>query len=570
MGPARTETTAQRATREAGDPPRRFRLRSPDTVALAVIAAAFLLPLRGLLGAPGAPMEEGFMLVFPERVLAGDIPNKDFLHLYGPGSLWVLAAIYKVFGTTLVTERLFGLLQEVSVVLAIYFIARRWGRTTGLSCALVSLIIIVEPHGIVAMPWVGAIALGLWGIVAGVASRDEGDSRRGRWMALVSGLLFGLALLYRIDLVVAVVLAAVALAGGVSTAVRKRFALGLVIGLSPYLIHVATAGVENVVQGMLIDPVVHLRGGRALPIPPNWNVFDSAVQFVADFIKLDWPIPRLDGPAQIFLWFFGLLASLALLAGVAIWVVRRDHASMRARVLLAAAGFSVGLVPQALQRPDPTHLAWVACVGMAFVPVAVVELIQGRRPDWGRRRLAFWVGAVYLVGLALVIPNYTLRSYADFTAQTFGEHVDSHPMRNAGRTFYNGNEPNARAANKMLKVVEEITEPGERLFVGTKDLRKTPLSEASFYFLLPQLTPSTYYIEMDPGIANAPDSGLADEVRSSDILILSSTWEIWDEPNDSRKFGPNEPNEVVRDEFCLVDKFGPHYYLYRRCREGSR
>jgi hypothetical protein len=59
---------------------------------------AFLV-LRGLLRSQGPPMEEGFMLVFPERVLAGDIPNVDFLHLYGPGSLWVLAGVYKLFGT---------------------------------------------------------------------------------------------------------------------------------------------------------------------------------------------------------------------------------------------------------------------------------------------------------------------------------------------------------------------------------------------------------------------------------------------------------------------------------------
>ena len=49
------------------------------------------------------------MLVFPERVLQGDIPNKDFLHLYGPGSLWALAGAFKVFGVSLLTERFFGL-----------------------------------------------------------------------------------------------------------------------------------------------------------------------------------------------------------------------------------------------------------------------------------------------------------------------------------------------------------------------------------------------------------------------------------------------------------------------------
>ena len=56
-----------------------------------IVGLAFLVPLRGLLRAPGPPMEEGFMLVFPERVLDGDVPNRDFLHLYGPGSLWALA-----------------------------------------------------------------------------------------------------------------------------------------------------------------------------------------------------------------------------------------------------------------------------------------------------------------------------------------------------------------------------------------------------------------------------------------------------------------------------------------------
>lgn len=562
-------TTTDGGTVAAGavEAPRsRFGPRSLDLLAIAIIAAAFLLPLRGLLGSPGPPMEEGFMLVFPERVLAGDIPNKDFLHLYGPGSLWVLAGVYKAFGTSLVTERLFGLVQEMAVVFGIFFLVRRWGRTIALSCALAALLFILEPHGLVAMPWVGAVGLGLFGLVAGTASRDAGASRKARRLAFVSGLLFGFALLYRIDLVVAVILSALALGWGVGGAVRKRFALGLGLGLFPYAIHVATAGLDNVVRGIILDPVLHLRGGRRLPIPPSWSVFDSEVQEVADSIKLPWPIPRLSGSAQISVWFFGLLASIVAVAVVAIWAVRRDRSSMRARVLLAGAGFSVGLLPQALQRPDPTHLAWVACVGMALVPVAAVELIQAWRPRWGLRPVGFAVGGTFLAGLTLVIPSYTLRSYSDYSAQTFGVNVGSHTMSHRGRTFYYGNARDARAANEMLDVVERVSKPGDRLFVGTKDLRKTPLSEAFFYYLLPQLTPATYYIEMDPGVANAPGSGLADDVRHSDILILSSAWSYWDEPNDSRKLGSDEPNDVVREEFCLIDRFGSHYWLYRHCR----
>src|SRR3954469_22888523 len=95
---------------------------------LAAVVVALLLPLRGVLRAPGAPMEEGFMLVFPERVLHGDIPNKDFLHLYGPGSLWALASLFKVLGTSLWTERLAGYAQQIGLVLAVFAIARPWGR----------------------------------------------------------------------------------------------------------------------------------------------------------------------------------------------------------------------------------------------------------------------------------------------------------------------------------------------------------------------------------------------------------------------------------------------------------
>ena len=99
--------------------------RTKRIVIFLVLAAAFALPLRGLLRNQGPPMEEGFMLVFPERVLHGDFPNRDFLHLYGPGSLWALAGWMKVLSVTLETERLFALLQQIGVVVGVFWLATR-------------------------------------------------------------------------------------------------------------------------------------------------------------------------------------------------------------------------------------------------------------------------------------------------------------------------------------------------------------------------------------------------------------------------------------------------------------
>src|SRR3954462_1463757 len=140
--------------------------RRADVLSIGVVAVVLLLPLRWLLRAPGPPMEEGFMLVFPERVLHGDIPNKDFLHLYGPGSLWALASVFKVFGTSLWTERIAGYVQQVALVLAVFAIARPWGRWVAAAGAIVTTIVIVPPIGLTALAWVGGIALGLWSMVA--------------------------------------------------------------------------------------------------------------------------------------------------------------------------------------------------------------------------------------------------------------------------------------------------------------------------------------------------------------------------------------------------------------------
>ena len=45
-----------------------------------------------------------------------------------------------------------------------------------------------------------------------------------------------------------------------------------------YLVHLATAGPYTVVKGMVLDPVVYLRGGRRLPIPPPWDHLDGFLQ----------------------------------------------------------------------------------------------------------------------------------------------------------------------------------------------------------------------------------------------------------------------------------------------------
>jgi hypothetical protein len=84
--------------------------------------------------------------------------------------------------------------------------------------------------------------------------------------------------------------------------------------------------------------------------------------------------------------------------------------------------------------------------------------------------------------------------------------------------------------------------------------------------MLPKLNPGTYYIEMDPGMANTEDSGLDKELASSDIAILDRIWANWDEPNDARKVGSDKAEKVLAQRFCRVGSYLDLYELYQRCR----
>ena len=545
----------------------RFTERQKNLIMLAVIAFFFALPLRGLLRAQGPPMEEGFMLVFPERVLQGDLPNVDFLHLYGPGSLWALAGWFKAFGVNLSSERFFALAQQIGVVLGIAGLARFWGRSVALPCALISLLIIVPPIGLTALAWVGAVALGLLGLLAILQGRRHiaEATKAGRW-ALLGGFLTGWALLFRLDLIVAVSLAGIAAAWGLSRAFHKRLAAGFGLGIAAYLIHLVTAGPGPVFRGMVLDPLIYLRGGRRLPIPPSWDRVDGFLQRAGALQQIDWPIPSLTTSQQLTVWFFLLLAVVATLLGVGIWAVRRDPGRFEARVLLAVALFSVGMVPQAIQRVDSAHFAWVSCVPLAFLPVALIELLRGRAARWGPRVRGLVMGSGVLLAVMLLLPFFTVRTYSDYVAQSIGRHRLAFLIERDGRTFYYGRRDVAVAAKELLADVDEIGEPGDKLFVGTTDLRKTPYSDAYLYYLLPEYSPGTYFIEMDPGVANVEGSRLPGDLAGSDIAILSSVWNDWDEPNDSRKLGSNDANEVLSRDFCQVGSYGDGLYeLWVKC-----
>ncbi len=533
-----------------------------------LVALAVLLPLRGLFRAEGGSMEEGFMLVFPERVLAGDVPNKDFLHLYGPGSLWVLAGAFKAFGVSIFVERGVGLLHNLSLIGSVFVFALPWGPTVATIAALLAVVIALTPIGIIALPWVGGLGFVTVGAVLAARALPDGpwaDRRPGR-LTLLAGVSFGFGLLYRPDLVLAVGLAGGVLWWASDDLRRRRLLTGLAVGVSPMLVHLAMAGPGNVFRGMFVEPVFELRDGRRLPVPPSGDDLDGYLQKINELDTLDWPAP-FNTPQQIRLWFFVLLAATLFVAVAAVLGVRRRRPPWRSRLLLVGAAISVGILPQAIQRPDSTHLAWVGCFTMPMLIVAIADVAERRSIDPSPSRAWLTSGLVATLLVVAVFPFFTARKYADLSLQTFDRSRSATAVTNDGRTFYEGRADIAPAFDALAAEVDALTEPGDRLFVGPADLSRTAYVDSYLYHLFSDLVPATYYIEMDPGVADAVDSGLEDDLASADVVVLSTLWDRWEEPNASVEDGSDASERVLADQFCLRGTFGEPtiYELYTPC-----
>ena len=96
-------------------------------VVAALVLVALLLPLFRSFDEPATEMDEGSLLVYPELILKGNLPYRDFETFYGPANIYLLSGVYAVFGPSIPAERATGLVYRLLIFGAVFCIARRWG-----------------------------------------------------------------------------------------------------------------------------------------------------------------------------------------------------------------------------------------------------------------------------------------------------------------------------------------------------------------------------------------------------------------------------------------------------------
>ncbi len=496
-------------------------------VALLVVLA-FLVPLWAGFEQPASPMDEGSLLVYPELILKGKLPYRDFETFYGPANLSILSAVYAGLGPNILVERGVGLTYRVLALVAIFALIQRYDTALAAGCMIVAGFLLL-PLRLPAYAWIGGVTCALWSIV--MAAKPESTRR-----CFLGGLFAGLALLFRPDLGPAVIISALPLFL-LMTARRWSYLSGAVLALLPLGGLTMVVGPHQIINNLFLFPVIYSNPARYLPL-------FSAERYV------------------IYLFFAHVVAVGAnVLAGII--AIRADRCDPARRLVLALALLGLGLTHQVAQRVDVWHVLFAAFVSLGLLPLSIFVMQAHFRAIQPRGAHALLATAAVLVSLESIAPELAATARGDVVASVSGEAKDIIFMEQHGRGFPFSSMQEALMIGKMFDRLKDIASPGQRLFVGPADLRRTNYNDTFIYYMMPQLQPATYFLEMNPGSANRPNSRLAEDIASADWLVLNHELDGLNEPNESVKLGSDLPMRVVHDQFNLCGRYGSRD-LYRR------
>lgn len=450
-------------------------------------------------------------LVGGERVLAGDIPYRDFWTIYAPGSYYLLAGLFGIFGVHNLVSVVAGtLLSAGAVGLSYLLVLRVAGRqATALATAmLVTAAIFFSGYGLSLSGYPPALFCILVGLNLFVLYLDGGRRRH----LLAAGLAVGLAAVFKHDVGAYTALSVfaglsmfLALRGrteGWAAGLTALLSFGLAAALPVLLVALALAPVaaRQAFQDLIVFPATDFRQGRE-------DVYPSLLPIG---LYDPWRLQLALNWARYFAFalpFAIWLASLPLIA-LAIW--RR-----RSRIAGLGVTFALGFWfhHSAAQLNVNTHIItisfYAACLG-ALMLHWLATWRQGRRKGWlwGPALLvaALWTGALSAGPLWDLIDRQRLDSVTFASPKT-------DPARLTRKE--------AAVLSELRDFVQRCVPPGTPIYVGTNRHDIVIIGKVLLYFILDR-PPATVYHELHGSVADtAPvQKEIIEELTGKDVQLL--------------------------------------------------
>ncbi|RMD99417.1 MAG: hypothetical protein D6812_11680 [Deltaproteobacteria bacterium] len=328
-------------------------------------------------------LDEGFLLDPVMRILAGEVPYRDFYHFYAPGRFYLCALLFSIFGADLLVLRLLWVFLHAVLAYLIYRSARRLVASPGYAI-VPALLFSVAPG-----PWFKVFFP--FSTVANLLALLRLYERPSRGRIFVAGLIAGATLLLRQD--VGGIAVSIALGGllflprsGGARAPFRWYAFGLALPLLPVGIafHAADALAPMVDQLLFAG----LRGtsANAVPMPPLWPLFPSGGGWVDLAGRLLHRLPPL----------------LYLLTAARLFLRWRQGSGGNAPLTLTML-FGILTYQQDLRRSDIPHLLQCITPAWLLLVASVEALLERERRGCCTPRIRAAVGVSVTAGALLLL-----------------------------------------------------------------------------------------------------------------------------------------------------------------------
>ena len=344
-------------------------LRAALLLTLAV--AAILFSLHGSRFV--ATNDEGILLEPAQRLAEGQRPYVDFFGYMSPGSYWIQAAVFRLFGVSLLSARIpviLGFALQCGLVL--WFAARLASFRAALITALLFFgFQIADPTFLTAQHRWDSSTLALLGLACAAASRRGGRLAMPLAMPVACGVALGLAAWCTPSMGL-VILAALAWFAWLRDHRGVAAAVGGVAAVSG--LAVALLAAQGSLAAFAAQMLWLKQNYSTVNIMPYGSVIGGYGRLFAD----------VSGAAlaftALFVVFLALPAILPPLAPLAWWAEHRHRALPREEAALLALFLpaTAALVVTAFPRADLMHLAFVAALPAALCGAALSRLLPAR------------------------------------------------------------------------------------------------------------------------------------------------------------------------------------------------
>ena len=510
--------------------------------------------------------DEGLKLTYADAILAGLVPYRDFWTIYLPGDIYLLAALFKIFGSYFIVMKILTVVIQLLIIVEAFLITKRiasskYAMLTAL--LLVAVFVVVQPWYYFYVPQLLSLFACIW-----LIRYFSNNSTRN---VVILGLITGVTLVFRQDMGVYLFLSLSAVlalhiyhTSSRGTPLRSAlpriarvwltYAAGVLIVAVPVLLLLVYAVPTSDLVAQLVNfPISIYPAYRGLPIPALFS-FGSGT---------------LGSRINYALFYVPLAVYAATVLWLAIHINTHKKVADREFVALFLVLLGVLSYVYASIRSSNTHLIPIiipAAILVSLLLFKVATALTGRASTKKDKSAYPILNVLYIIGVVLI--TAVLITSARYPLSVLGPPANEVPLdiQRAQGIYESPGE--AYNLSQAVAFIQSHVPANQTIFVGNTQHQQIFRSNALFYFLADRLPATTYY-DLHPGVATtAPvQEQIINDITKHDtkyVVLWNGTEATIIEPNLSGvKSGVTVLDDFVRANFVPVKHYGD-YTIYER------